>query len=153
MSVSKFPLLPVALHTVAIYLFLMLMIRLLGRRQLGQLTVIDLVVIILLGSAVETAMVKADTSLQAGLVCAGTLMLLNRIFSLTFLRFKRFSHLAGGGAILLVHDGKFVEEHLRRAGLTKEDVLEALREREESGIEDIRFAVMEKDGKINVVPK
>ena len=153
MSLSNYPLLPVVLHTIVIYVFLMAMLRLIGRRQLGQLTVIDLVVVILLGSAVETAMVNGNTSLQAGMVCAGTLLFLNRVFSFTFGRYKRLSHLADGGAILLIHNGHFVEEHLRRVGLTKEDVLEALREREDSTIENVRFAVMEKDGKINVVLK
>ncbi len=149
---TRHELLLVVMHTAAIYVFLMFMLHVIGRRQLGQLTVLDLVVIILLGSAVETAMVSGNTSLVAGLVCAGTLLFLNRVFALTFGRARRLRHLANGGAVLLVHDGHVVEEHLRRVGLTKADLLEALREREQSGIENIKFAVMEADGKINVVP-
>ena len=153
MSFAQNPLLPVIAHTVVIYVFLMVLLHIIGRRQLGQLTVLDLVVVILLGSAVETAMVNGNTSLFAGLVCAGTLLFLNRVFALTFGRARRLRHLANGGAVLLVHNGHIVEEHLRRVGLTKADLLEALREREQSGIADIKFAVMEVDGKINVVPK
>ena len=153
MSFAENPLLPVIVHTAVIYVFLMFLLHIIGRRQLGQLTVLDLVVVILLGSAVETAMVNGNTSLFAGLVCAGTLLFLNRVFALTFGRARRLRHLANGGAILLVHNGHIVEEHLRRVGLTKADLLEALREREQPGIEDIKFAVMEVDGKINVVPK
>ena len=153
MSFGHNPLLPVIAHTIVIYVFLMFLLHLIGRRQLGQLTVLDLVVVILLGSAVETAMVNGDTSLFAGLVCAGTLLFLNRVFALTFGRARRLRHLANGGAVLLVHHGHIVEEHLRRVGLTNADLLEALREREQPGIEDIKFAVMEVDGKINVVPK
>ena len=145
-------LLSVVLHTTVIYVFLMFMLHVIGRRQLGQLTVLDLVVVILLGSAVETAMVSGDTSLVAGLICAGTLLFLNRVFALTFGRARRLRHLACGGAVLLIHDGQFIEEHLRRVGLTHADVLEALREREQPGIENIKFAVMEVDGEINVVP-
>jgi uncharacterized membrane protein YcaP (DUF421 family) len=146
------PLGPVALHTVAIYLFLITMLRLVGRRQMGQLTVVDLVIIILLGSAVETAMVNGNVSLPAGMVCAGVLLLLNRALSALFARSHRLRHLAFGGPVLLIHDGLFVEEHLRRAGLTEADVLEALREREEADVSCIRFAVLETDGTINVVP-
>ena len=153
MSFAQNPLLPVIAHSVVIYVFLMVLLHIIGRRQLGQLTVLDLVVVILLGSAVETAMVNGNTSLFAGLVCAGTLLFLNRVFALTFGRARRLRHLANGGAVLLVHNGHIVEEHLRRVGLTKADLLEALREREQSGIENIKFAVMEVDGKINVVPK
>ena len=146
------PLLPVLLHTVVIYTFLILMLRFVNRRQLGQLTVIDLVIIILLGSAVETAMVNGNTTLQAGIVCASTLLLLNKLLSALLFRSKRLRHLVVNGPLLLVHDGQFVEEHLRRAGLTRADVMEALREREEADVSNIRFAVMEMDGTINVVP-
>lgn len=145
-------LLPVALHTAAIYLFLVLMLRLLSRRQLGQFTAIDLVIIILLGSAVETAMVNGNTTLPAGIVSAATLLAINRGLSELFLRFRGLRHIVCHGPMLLIHNSHYVEENLRRAGLTKSDVLQALRERESAGPEDVRFAVLEADGTINVVP-
>src|SRR5229473_6522292 len=74
----------VAGSTAAIYLFLLVLLRLFGRRQLGQLTVIDLVVVLLLGSAVETAMIHGDVSLPAGLASAATLLVLNRILTVVF---------------------------------------------------------------------
>jgi len=144
--------LPVIYHTVVIYLFLILGLRFIGRRQLGQLTVVDLVIIIVMGSAVETAMVAGDTSLPAGLICATTLLALNRLLTFVLYRSKRLRHLVVGGPVLLVHDGHIVEEHLRRSGLTEADVLEAIREREQGGVEHVRFAVLEPDGEINVVP-
>ena len=146
------PLLPVLGHTCAIYFFLIMMMRLFSRRQLGQLTVIDLVMIILLGSAVETAMVNANTTLIAGLVCASTLMLLNALFARIVFRSKRLRHVVANGPILLVHDGQFVETHLRRIGFTHDDVLQALRAREYADIAKVRFAVLETDGEVNVIP-
>src|SRR5690242_1635636 len=143
---------PVAGQTLIIYLFLIAGLRLLGARQMGQLTVLDLVVIILLGSAVETAMVHANTSLPAGLVSASTLLVANRGLNGLMLRSRRLRHLVVGGPLLLVQDGHLIEEHLRRRGLTDEDVLQAIREREEAGIENVRFAVLEPDGEIHVVP-
>jgi uncharacterized membrane protein YcaP (DUF421 family) len=145
------PLLPVILHTSVIYTFLIFMLRFASRRQLGQLTAIDLVVIILLGSAVETAMVNGNTTLPAGLACATTLLLMNKLLSRLLLRSRRLRHLVANGPMILVHDGKFVDEHLRRAGLTREDIMEALREREEGDVSRVRFAVLEMDGTINVV--
>ena len=149
---SPHDLLIVFVHTTIIYTTLMFMLRVLNRRAIGQLNVIDLLIVILLGSSVETAMVNADTHLTAGLVCAGTLLLLNFGLGRLMLRSKRLRHLVTGGPILLIHDGEFVEEHLRRIGLTKSDVMQELREREYSSIEQIRFAVLETDGAINVVP-
>jgi uncharacterized membrane protein YcaP (DUF421 family) len=146
------PMLMVFLHTVAIYLFLILMLRFVSRRPLGQLNVIDLVVIVVLGSAVETAMVNGDTSLRAGLVCAGTLFLLNHSIGRLLLRSPKLRRLIIGNPVLLVHNGQFVEAHLRRVGMTHNEVLEAIRERDTAGIEQVKFAVLEVDGTINVVP-
>ncbi len=140
-----------ALYTFVVYVFLVLGFRVLGRRQLGQLTVVDLVVIIVMGSAVETSLIGGNVSLPAGLVSAGTLLLADRLFAFAFSRSKRLRHLLGGGPLLLVHYGHYVEEHLRRAGLTKANMEEAIRERDCAGVSDVKFAVLEEDGEINIV--
>lgn len=139
-------------HTFVIYLFLIILFRLLGRRQLGQLNVIDLVVIIILGSAVETAMVAGNTHLDAGIVCAITLLATNRAISAVAKRSKRFRRLLCGNPVLLVRNGQFIEEHLKRTGFSHEDVMQAVRERERDSLSDIRFVVLELDGAITVVP-
>src|SRR6202790_5475806 len=108
----------VALSTLAIYLFLVVVIRLVGRRMLAQLSAIDFIVIILLGSAVETAMVGASTSLAAGLVAASVLLVSNRLLSMVMVRSKRLRHLVAGGPILLVHGGTILRGRLRRLGFT-----------------------------------
>lgn len=143
---------PVIAQTAAIYLFILFGLRVVGRRQLGQLNVIDLVVILILGSAVETAMIAGNTSLPAGLASAVTLFLINRLLAALMLRSRRLRRLVTGGPVLLVYNGHILESHLRRVGLTEADVLEAIREREQAGIEAVRFAVFEPDGEINVVP-
>jgi len=147
------PLLGVALNTAIIYAFLIFAVRLVGRRHLGQLTSLDMLILVLLGSAVETAMVQASTTLEAGLVSATTLLLFNRLLNLAMLRSRRLSHLVGAGPLLLVHDGKLVEENLKRLGMTKSDVVEAIRERECASIAELRYAVFEANGEINIVYK
>lgn len=141
----------VALSTFVIYVFLILALRLIGRRSLAQLSALDFLVVILLGSAVETAMVQASTSLKAGLMSASVLLLANRLLTWGMLKSKKLRHLVGGGPVLLVHDGKFVQERMWRVGLTEADVMAALRSREVGCVEDVRFAVLETDGRINVV--
>jgi len=152
-SLSAPTLLVVAGSTAVIYGVVIFLLRLAGRRQLGQLTAIDLVVFLTLGSAVETAMIHGDTSLAAGLVSAATLLLLNFGLNRVLLRSRRLRHLVGGGPILLVHDGRLVDEHLRRVGLTDQDVDEALRARGYASRADVRDAVLETDGTINVIPR
>jgi uncharacterized membrane protein YcaP (DUF421 family) len=138
-------------QTLALYMFLIAALRLLGRRQMGQLTVVDLTIIILLGSAVETAMIAGDTSLAAGLVSAATLLVANRLLAFLLCRSRRLRHLVAGEPVLLIHNGQFVEEHLKRMGLLESEVLTAIRERGCGGLEEVRFAVLEPDGSINVV--
>ena len=115
--------------TACIYLFLIAILRLLGRRQLAQLSSLDLVVVLLLGSTVETAMIHGDLSLAAGFVSAATLLVVNRLLTAAFLRSPRLSQLVNGGPILLVHDGHVIESHLQRVGLTGPDLDAALRSR------------------------
>jgi uncharacterized membrane protein YcaP (DUF421 family) len=142
----------VVASTAGIYLFLILILRLFGRRQLGQLTVIDLIVVLVLGSAVETAMIHGDLSLPAGLTSAATLLVVNRLLTWVFLRSSRLRNLVGGGPILLVENGSLIHDHLRRAGLTSADVAEALRGRGYEDLSDVKFAVLETDGEVTVVP-
>jgi uncharacterized membrane protein YcaP (DUF421 family) len=139
-------------HTLVIFAFLVAGFRIVGRRALAQLTVVDLLVILLIGSAVETAMVAGDTSLGAGLVCATTLLLANRLTASVLRRSPQLRHLVAGMPMLLVHDGQVLEGHMRRAGLTREDLDEALRERGEPGFDSLREVVLEPDGAIHVVP-
>lgn len=143
----------VAGTTAAIYLFLVVLLRIFGQRELGQLSVIDLVVVLLLGSAVETAMIHGDVSLPAGLASAGTLLVLNKLLTLVFLRSERLRHLVGGGPVLLVHDGATITEHLRRVGMTDADLHEALRARGYRGPQDCREAILETDGTVSVIPR
>lgn len=146
------PLLIVAASTAGIYLFLVVLLRTFGRRHLGQLTVIDLLVVLLLGSTVETAMIHGDVSLAGGLVSAATLLGMNRLLTAILLRSKRFAHLVAGGPVLLVHEGLPVPSHLRRAGMTAPELLEALRDRGYEGLAGVGEAVLETDGNVSVVP-
>ena len=145
-------LLSVSFNTAVIYVFLVIAVRLVGRRYLGQSTPIDLLFIILLGSSVETAMVRSSPSLKAGLVSAITLLILNRLLTGLLSKSKKWAHLVGSGPILLIHNGHFVEENLKKIGLTKEDVIHAMHAKECSSLRSVRYAVFEPNGEINVVP-
>jgi uncharacterized membrane protein YcaP (DUF421 family) len=142
----------VAGTTTVVYLFLILLLRTFGRRELGQLSVVDLIVVLILGSAVETAMIHGNLTLPAGLTSAATLLVVNKLLTVVFLRFKKLRHLVGGGPILLVHDGKMVDMHCHRVGMTSADVSEACRGRGYQDLSQVRFAVLETDGEVTVIP-
>jgi uncharacterized membrane protein YcaP (DUF421 family) len=142
----------VALHTLAIFTFLVIGLRTIGRRALAQLGVVDLVVILLLGSAVETAMVAGHTQLSAGFVSAATLLIVNRVLTAILARSRRFRHIVNGLPLLVVHNGELLGGHLRRAGLTPDALAEALRQRGEPDYRDLRQAILEPDGTLHVIP-
>ncbi len=145
-------LLNVFLATTVIYLFVVFALSLAGHRQTSEIGILELVIIALLGSAVETSMVTGNTSLLAGLVSAGTLMFWNRMISMAVHRWVRLRHLLIGRPIPLVYKGQLLRDCLRQAGLTDDDVMEGIRERGYGELPQVRLAVLETDGEISVVP-
>ncbi len=143
----------VVLHTFVIYVFLVLMISVFSRRQRGQLNALDMLVMLMLGSAVETAMVQASTSLKVGLVSAATLLLANFAISRLANLWPSFRQWINNAPLVLVKDGAFIESNLRHACLTEEDVMEGIRERGIGDLEDIAYAMLESDGEISVVTR
>lgn len=143
----------IAGKTAAIYVFLVIGLRLLGKRELGQMNVYDLVLIIVLANAVQNAMIGDDTSLVGGLVAAFTLLALNRIFTLAMARSRKLEHLMVGDPLLIVSDGHLLEDRMRREGVTREQVMTALREHGMDRLEQAHLCVLESDGTISVVSK
>ncbi|HEY4002480.1 MAG TPA: YetF domain-containing protein [Candidatus Xenobia bacterium] len=140
-------------QTVGMYLFLVVGLRVLGRRQMAQLNPGDQLVLLLLGSAVETSLVAGNTSLAAGLVSCGTLLCMNAGLNALLVRHKHFRHWMLGPPILVVHNGHYVDANLSRLSLTQADVDHALRRHGFDKPDEVRYAVMEPDGDVNVVPR
>ena len=151
MTASWHTLLDVALRTSVVYFFVLIGLRLSGTRTLGQLTVFDFVLLLIISNAVQNAMVGPDTSLVGGLVAAGVLMLWHWVINFVRLRDRRLERLIAGEGIMLIYHGKILDEHLRRAQLTRDELLQALREHGVAGTDDVMFAVLEPDGAISVV--
>lgn len=143
----------IAGKTTIIYLFLVAGLRLLGKRELGQMNIYDLVLIIILANAVQNAMVGDDNSLVGGLVAAITLLILNRLFTLAMARSTRLEHFMVGGPLIILNHGELLTDRMRREGITREQVLAALREHGLEKIDEARMCVLEVDGTISVVPK
>jgi len=104
----------IAAKTVVVYLFLILGLRLVGKRELGQMNIYDLVLIVILGNAVQNAMMNNDNSLCGGLVAAATLLIINRIFNIVLQRSKRVERMMVGDPVLILNDGVPIADHLKR---------------------------------------
>jgi uncharacterized membrane protein YcaP (DUF421 family) len=143
----------IAAKTAVIYLFLVAGLRLLGKRELGQMTIYDLVLIIVLANSVQNAMVGSDTTLLGGLVAALTILVLNRLFALLIVRYPSLAHQMVGEPVVIVNNGQLLLAPMKREGVTPELVMAALREHGLSKPEDAHMCVLEVDGSISVVPK
>jgi uncharacterized membrane protein YcaP (DUF421 family) len=139
-------------RTVIVYAALLLGLRLAGKRELGQMTPFDLVVILLIANAVQNAMVGPDTSVTGGLIAAGVLIVGNYGVAQGRERLPWLRRAVEGNPTLLINDGKWVRQQLRREGLDEDEVLMAIREHGVADVKDVRMAVLETDGSISIVP-
>ena len=151
MSASWHTLLDVAIRTSVVYFALLIGLRLTGTRQLGQMSTFDLVLLLIIANAVQNAMVGPDTSLAGGLVAAGVLIAWHRVIDWWRLRSRGISKLLTGEGIMLIHAGRILEEHCVRAGITHDELRQALREHGVASVQDVMLAVLEPDGAISVV--
>lgn len=143
----------IAGRTAVVYVAVLAGIRLGGRRELGQLTPFDLVVVLLVANAVQNAMVGPDTSLAGGLVSATTLLVVNAGVGRLRLRSVRVRQLVEGQPVVLIHHGELLEASLKREGVTEDELVAAIREHGQVGdIADVDLAVLETDGSVSVVP-
>ena len=145
------PYLIIAGKSVAIYLFIIVAIRLFGKKELAQLSVIDLVFILLISNSVQNAMVGSDTSLQGGMVAALGLFIANYIFKLFLRKSQKFSNIVQGEKIVLVQDGKILQHGMKCAMMSVDELERAVREHGVNKITDVDLAVLEVDGNISVL--
>ena len=145
------PLYYIVLRTAAIYLFIIVALRLFGKKELAQLSVVDLVFILLISNSVQNAMVGTNSSLFGGIIAAGTLFLFNMIFKFILYRNKKISSLLQGDPVMLIHKGKVITEHLQRIAISIDELNAAIRELGIAKIEDVDLAVLETDGNISIL--
>ncbi|HZS51519.1 MAG TPA: YetF domain-containing protein [Bryobacterales bacterium] len=142
----------IVFRSAVIYAFVLAGLRLGGKREAGQLTPFDLVLLLLISNAVQNAMVGPSTSLAGGITAAATLLVMNLIAVKLVFRGGRVAAALRGSPTILIHDGKVIPEHLKREGLTLDDLGQAIREHGVRDIADVYSAVLEVDGSISVLP-
>ena len=139
------------LRACVVYFVLLVMIRASGKRTMGQFTPFDMLLVVLLGNAVQNALLGQDTSVGGGLLLASTLLVLNWLVGLVSARSARMEALVEGVPVLLARDGKVYKEVLRRELISRADFDKAMRESGIEDLEDIRMAVLETNGHITLV--
>ena len=146
------PIIETIARTVVIYLVILVGLRVAGKREIGQMTVFDLVVLLLIANAVQNAMVGADTSLTGGVVAAVVLLVLNSIVAWLRMRSPRLRRIVEGSPTLLVLHGEVITTNMKKEGIDQDTLEAALREHGVIEFSSVEMAVLEIDGSISVVP-
>ena len=140
-------------RSTVVYVFLLTLIRVTGKRQIGQLAPFDLVLLLVLSNAVQNSMNAGDNSLIGGLISASTLIALNSLLAYATHRNKRIEALIEGRPQVLIHNGKLYDQAMLDAKITHHELTSALRQAGCVGVEEVHYAVLENNGTISVVAR
>ncbi len=136
---------------VVVYLSVLLLLRISGKRQMGQMGATEFVAILLISNAVQNSMNGGDNSLAAGLWLASILIAASSLISYLTYRSKFFRSVFEGTPTLLVHKGKLIYKHLDRERLSENELHMLLRKQGIHGIQELESAVLEADGTLSVI--
>ncbi|MBF0501280.1 MAG: DUF421 domain-containing protein [Candidatus Riflebacteria bacterium] len=139
------------LRAVFVYFFLLFLLRMTGKRQIGQLAPFDLVLLLVLSNAVQNSMNAGENSLLGGIISATTLISVNYAVGLATYRSKRLEAWIEGHPEVLIHNGKLNENIMGMAKLTHHELHAALRQAGCSTIEEVHSAILENNGTISVL--
>ena len=137
-----------------VYLFVLLVLRLTGKRTLAQITTFDFVLLLIISEATQQALIGEDNSMINGAIVVGTLIGLNILMSVVKQRSKWFDRLLDDIPLVIVADGKPLKDRMDKARVDEDDVLDAAREMHGlESMDQIRHAILERDGQISIIPR
>ena len=143
----------IVLRGTVVYFVLLVLLRLAGKRTVGQFTPFDLLVLVLLGDALQGSMIAGDDSLQGGIILTVTLVGWNKLTGWVTSRSRWLERAVEGKPVVLARNGHIYGEALERCDLNMDDLQEAMRNADCGSIAQVRLAMLEKDGKISIVTR
>ena len=143
----------IAIRSAVIFFFIYVLMRIVGRRELSSLEPFDLILLVVLGDAVQQGLTQDDYSLTGAVLAIGTIAILQLVVSYANFRFPRLRPLLDGEPIVIVEHGKTIDKNMRRERVTMEDVMQAARQQNIRSLDDVDWAVMETSGAISFIKK
>ena len=141
----------IVLRAIVVFAFLLVLTRVIGRRELSSLQPFDLILLIILGDAVQQGLTQDDYSLTGSLLAVGTIAVLQVFVSWISYRFPRTRPIIEGVPIVVIQDGEPIEDNLKRERLDIDEIAEAAREQGIAHLADVKWAVLETTGKISFI--
>src|SRR5437016_4456975 len=143
----------IALRSVFLFFVVFTLMRVVGRRELSSLSPFDLILLIILGDAIQQGLTQDDYSVTGAVIVVSTFAVLQVAISYAVYRWRRLRPILRGEPIVVVQDGEPIETNLKRERLTLDDLAEAAREQQIASITDVQWAVLETSGKISFIEK
>ena len=141
------------IRAVVVYFFVLFVLRITGKRQIGQLAPFDLVLLLILANTVQNSMNAGDNSLIGGLISAVSIVSLNYFIGFLAFKSKTVEAIIEGRPQVLIHNGKLFDDVLEGEKLSRHELMAALRGAGCDNIEDVHVAVLENNGRISVTPR
>jgi uncharacterized membrane protein YcaP (DUF421 family) len=145
------PYLDIVLRSVSVYFFMVVALRLFGKKQLSQLNTADVILILLISNSVQNAMVGSNTSLYGGMVAALALFFINYLFKKIMLKSSFIKELVQDKPEILIHNGKTEFKTISHLGITSDELEEAMREHGVEHYNQVKLAMFEIDGSISII--
>jgi uncharacterized membrane protein YcaP (DUF421 family) len=142
-----------ALRSIVVFFFIFLLTRVIGRRELSSLEPFDLILLVVLGDAVQQSLTQDDYSVTGAFIVISTIAILQVCVSYVNFRVPRLRPLIDGEPIVIVQDGKVIEANAKRERLTLDDIAEAARLQQIASLEDVQWAVLETSGELTFIEK
>ena len=143
----------IALRALFLYAFVVFLMRVMGRRELSSLTAIDLVLLIVLGDAIQQGLTQDDYSVTGAVIAVSTIAAVQVGSSYLSFRSRRLRRVLEGEPIVIVQDGKLIERNMRRERLTEGDVAEEMRSQQIASVADVEWGILESNGTMSFIPK
>ena len=143
----------IVVRAVFAFLFVLIVTRVMGRRELSSLEPFDLILLIVLGDLIQQGVTQSDYSFTGLLLAGGTFTLLTVAVSYLVFRVRRLRPLFEAEPLVLVEDGKTIDRNLRRERMTPEEIAAEARLQQIPSLEGVRWAVLESNGKISFIPR
>jgi|SRR5690242_17387935 uncharacterized membrane protein YcaP (DUF421 family) len=140
-------------RAIVVFFFVLVLTRVIGRRELSQLAPFDLILLIILGDALQQGLTQDDYSVTGAVLIVGTFAVLQVTMSWLGFRFARLRPILEGEPVIIVEDGKVIARNLKRERLTLEEVAESARLHEIASLDEVRWAVIERNGEISFIKK
>jgi len=145
------PYLDIVIRSTAVYLFMIIALRLFGKKELSQLNTADVILILLISNSVQNAMVGNNTTLWGGLIAATILFVINFVIKKLLFKYKNFSDFMLEKPEVLIHNGTLDFKTLGKLGITSDEIKEAMREHGIEYFKDVKLAMLEVDGNISII--